>query len=389
MSAKSPIRVMQVMGHMVGGGVEATIMNHYRFIDRSRVQFDFVIDSDSTLVPREEIESLGGRVFVVPPYKHLPQYMQACERLFRQEKPDIVHSNINALSVFPLAAAKKAGIEVRIAHSHSTANPKEHVKTIAKDILRPFSKVFPTDLAACSDDSAKWLFGEKAFREGRIHIIKNAIDLDKYKFDPLVRADMRRSLGVADDQLVIGQVGRFCFQKNQLFTIDVFARFIRMHPDALLVLVGDGELRGQIQQKIEALCLDDKVRILGHRDDVDMLYQAFDILMFPSNYEGLPLTAIEAQIADLPVVMSTKVSKEATIISRLVDRVNLSCSSKQWANECQKICDKSSEHIRGDIVLSEFFKFGYDLRQSALDLERWYWDLFQKRNTDLVLRNSR
>mgnify|MGYP001287469878 CR=1 FL=1 len=139
--AGKPIRVAHIMGHMMGGGVEATVMNHYRHIDRSRVQFDFVVDADSTAVPREEIESLGGQVFIVPPYKRLPQYLTACERLFREQKPDIVHSNINSLSVFPLAAAKHAGVHVRIAHSHSTANPREYVKTVAKNVLKAFSQI--------------------------------------------------------------------------------------------------------------------------------------------------------------------------------------------------------------------------------------------------------
>ena len=120
-----PIRVAQVVGRMVGGGVEATIMNHYRHIDRSRVQFDFVVQTDSTLVPREEIESLGGRVFAVPSYKNPVAYMRGLERLFRQTHPDIVHSNMNAISVFTLCAAKRAGVPVRIAHSHSTSNPDE------------------------------------------------------------------------------------------------------------------------------------------------------------------------------------------------------------------------------------------------------------------------
>ncbi|PLS23808.1 glycosyltransferase, partial [Bifidobacterium imperatoris] len=145
-----PIRVAQVVGRMMGGGVEATVMNHYRHVDHDRVQFDFIVQDDSTVVPAEEIESLGGRVFEIPSYKRLPAYMKACERLFRELRPSIVHSHMNSLSVFPLKAAKDADVPVRIAHSHSTSNPREYAKTAMKMVLRPFSRVYPTHYAACS-----------------------------------------------------------------------------------------------------------------------------------------------------------------------------------------------------------------------------------------------
>lgn len=133
------IRVAQVVGRMMGGGVEATVMNHYRHIDRSRIQFDFIVQNDSTVVPEDEIKALGGRVFTIPSYKHLSAYINACEQLFCDLKPTIVHSHMNALSVFPLGAAKRAGVPVRIAHSHSTSNPREYTKTAVKMALRPFA----------------------------------------------------------------------------------------------------------------------------------------------------------------------------------------------------------------------------------------------------------
>lgn len=209
-----PIRVMHIMGHMAGGGVEATIMNHYRHIDRNRIQFDFVVDADSTVIPEEEITALGGRIFTVPPYKQMSKYLNSCERIFIENKPDIVHSNINALSVFPLLAAKRAGVEVRIAHSHSTSNPKEYAKTVVKNVLRPFSKLNPTHLVACSADSARWLFGGDALRKGRVHIVKNAIDLEHFRYHKNVRTHARASLEIGEGTLVIGQIGRFVFKRT-------------------------------------------------------------------------------------------------------------------------------------------------------------------------------
>lgn len=147
----NPIRVAQIVGKMNGGGVEAVVMNYYRHIDRSKVQFDFLVDSDSTLVPREEIESLGGRVFEIPPYQHVIEYQRELLRLFRQEGWKIVHSHINALSVFPLRAAKKAGVPVRIAHSHSTGGKGEYAKNALKTVLKTQANRYPTNKVACSE----------------------------------------------------------------------------------------------------------------------------------------------------------------------------------------------------------------------------------------------
>ena len=168
----------------MGGGVEATVMNHYRHIDRSQVQFDFIVQTDSTVVPKDEIESLGGRVFYVPPYSNPVKYVNACRKLFQQIHPRIVHSHMNAVSVFTLMAAKQAGVPVRIAHSHSTSNPNEKAKTLVKYVLRPFSKVYPTHLAACSEYAARWLFGDQVADAKQVHIIHNAIDIDRFTFNP-------------------------------------------------------------------------------------------------------------------------------------------------------------------------------------------------------------
>lgn len=187
-----PVRVAQVVGKMVGGGVEAVVMNYYRHIDRSKVQFDFLVDSDSTLVPRDEIESLGGRVFEIPPYQHIAEYQRELQRLFKQEGWKIVHSHINALSVFPLPAAKKAGVSVRIAHSHSTSGKGEYAKNALKAVLKTQSNRYPTHRFACSQFAGEWLFGKAAHFE----VVYNAIDLDRFRFNAEARAQARADLGL-------------------------------------------------------------------------------------------------------------------------------------------------------------------------------------------------
>lgn len=217
-----PIRVAQVMGKMLGGGVESVVMNYYRHIDHSKVQFDFLVDADSTRVPEEEIKALGGRVFRIPPYQHPLRYRKALVRLFHEEHWPIVHSHINTLSVFPLSAAKKAGVPVRIAHSHSTMGKGELAKNLMKLALRPLSNLYPTERFACSEYAGKWLFG----RNADFTVIPNAIELEKFRFDPVIRQETRRELEIADDVFLVGHVGRFMPQKNQAFLVDVLAELL-------------------------------------------------------------------------------------------------------------------------------------------------------------------
>lgn len=188
----NPVRVAQVVGKMNGGGVEAVVLNYYRNIDRSKVQFDFLVDCDSTLVPREEIESLGGRVFEIPPYQHVFEYQRELQRLFKHEGWKIVHSHINALSVFPLRAAKKAGVPVRIAHSHSTSGKGEYAKNVLKAALKTQSNRYPTYRFACSKFAGEWLFGKGVDFE----VVYNAIDLDRFRFNAEARAQARADLGL-------------------------------------------------------------------------------------------------------------------------------------------------------------------------------------------------
>lgn len=353
---------------MMGGGVEATVMNHYRHIDRSQVQFDFIVQTDSTMVPKDEIESLGGRVFYVPPYSNPVKYVNACRKLFQQIHPSIVHSHMNAVSVFTLMAAKQAGVPVRIAHSHSTSNPNEKAKTLVKNVLRPFSKVYPTHLAACSEYAARWLFGDQVVDAKQVHIIHNAIDIDRFTFNPQSRAIKRDKLGVGDSQLLIGQVGRICFQKNQTFMIKVFSELLKSTPNAILAIVGDGD-DSKLREEIHGLKIERNVKLLGVRDDVADYYSAFDVLAFPSTYEGLGMASIEAQAANLPVVCSSAVPKEADLVPSLVQRIPLDAGLKSWVSALygyKRDMSVRVSHTR------EIAQKGYDIRESAAELVRWY-----------------
>ncbi len=309
--SKKPVIVAQIMGKWIGGGVESVIMNYYRHLDHTKIQFDFICDEDSTRIPYDEIKKLGGRVFLVPKYQKLPQYLKALEDLFRKNHYRIVHSNVNTLSVFPLYAAKKAGVPIRISHSHSTSNVREWKRNIIKNILRTFSKRYATDYFACSELAGRYLFGSKTFDRGEVKIIHNAIDLDKFKFDPIARKNLRKELGIDDETIVIGHVGRFVQTKNHHFLIYAFKKYHNKNPNAKLLLIGTGPLEEKIKAKVKKLNLEDSVLFLGQRNDTNKLYSVMDIFCLPSLYEGLPVAGIEAQAAGLPCVYSDKVTIEA------------------------------------------------------------------------------
>ena len=359
-----PVRVAQVVGKMVGGGVEAVVMNYYRHIDHSKVQFDFLVDSDSTLVPRDEIESLGGRVFEIPPYREL-------QRLYKQEGWNIVHSHINALSVFPLRAAKKAGVPVRIAHSHSTSGKGEFAKNVVKGFLKLFSTRYPTDLAACTEYAGKWLFGSSHFT-----VFNNAIDLSSFSFNRSIRDEQRAGLGAQDDTLVLGNIGRFIPQKNQLFLLDVFKAVYAQNPDSILVICGDGKLRPQAEEKARSLGIASAVRFLGQISNVQDVYQALDLFVLPSLYEGLGMVAIEAQVSGLPCICSERVPNEGALSGRC-SFVPLSAGIEGWSNAI--LTTRTDVVNRSDPQASLGLE-SYDIFRAAPKLEEYYLKLFETVN---------
>ena len=368
------IRVVQVVGRMNGGGVESTIMSHFRFIDRDRFHFDFVANADSTHIPYAEIEELGGTVHTVHPYRSFGKYNQDCMQLFEELHPLIVHANVNALSVFPLHAAKQEHVPIRIAHSHSTASPKEVAKTVVKDVLRPCSRMFPTHLAACGELSARWLFGNATVDSGRVKMIRNAVDLERFSVDEDMRWRIREELGVGD-AFVIGQIGRLCYQKNQEFSLRVFAELLKIHKNAVLVLVGGGDERKQLEQEARSLGVFDRVKFLGIRKDVPAMYNAFDVMIFPSHYEGLPVSLIEAQACGCPSLISDAVTKEVQIVPGMIESLPLNAGVTMWAKTLLALGLRTRDARSAG---GRFLKnAGYDIRDSSKDLGDWYESLIQ------------
>lgn len=368
------VRIAQIMGKWIGGGVESVVMNYYRHIDRDKIQFDFICDDDSTDIPYDEIKKLGGKVILIPPYQKVFSYHFKLKKVLKDGGYKIVHSHINTLSVFSLFAAKCAGVPVRIAHSHSTTNKKEKKKNLLKQVLRPFSKVFATDYMCCSELAGRWLFGDKEYDKGNVYLLNNAIDLDKFKYDEKIRRAKRKELNIADDTLVIGHVGRFVEQKNHRFLIDIFNEVHKQNENSILLLVGQGPLMAEIKEKVKKLGLEKYVKFLGQRNDVNMLYQAFDVFLLPSLYEGLPVVGVEAQATGLLCIFSDDMTKETKVLST-TKFLSLEMSSKGWSDF---IIEKSKNFQRADSK-EEIAKNNFDINVESKKLENKYLSFYEKK----------
>lgn len=367
MEQNEPIRIAQIIGKWVGGGLEATVMNYYRNIDRSKIQFDFIIDEDSIFIPYEEIESLGGKVILIPPYQKVFKYHKELKKVLKEGKYKIVHSHLNTLSVFSLFAAKCAGIPVRIAHSHSTTNKKEWKKNLLKIVLRPFSKVFATDYMACSELAGRWLFGDKEFDKGNVYILNNAIDLNKYKYDEKTRKEKRKELNIDDSTLIIGHIGRFVEQKNHRFLIEIFNEIHKENKNTVLLLAGQGPLMDEMKEKVKNLNLEKSVMFLGQRDDVNELYQVFDVIVLPSLYEGLPVVGVEAQATGNLCFFSEDITKETKVLDSTVF-MSLNNSAEEWAKAILNDVKKYKKHDTEE----EVSRYGFNIKNEAIKLEKRY-----------------
>lgn len=356
-----PVRVLHVVTHMNRGGLETMLMNYYRNIDRTQVQFDFLVHRQERAAYDDEIESLGGKIYRLPrlnPWSR--SYLNALNCFF-VEHPEykIVHSHLDCMSAIPLAAAKRAGVPVRIAHSHSSSQDRD-LKYLIKLYYKRKIPAIATDLFACGDSAGRWMFSKNSFS-----VVNNAIDAKYYVYDPVAREKERKNLGISNNTLVVGNVGRFSYPKNHVFLIEVFNKIIQ-RCDAELLLVGDGELRPAIEKKVQELGIKDRVIFTGVRDDVPALMQAMDVFLFPSHYEGLPVTLIEAQAAGLPCLVSDGVPLECKKTD-LVYQLPLKEGPEHWAN---MVIDLSKKERRNTYL--EIKNSGYDIKAQAEVLQNYY-----------------
>lgn len=365
-----PIRVAHIIGRMVAGGVENVVFNYYRNIDKSKVQFDIYYDTDSTVSPDIKLIEMGARFYQIPSYKHIFSYMKELIKHFRENNYTIVHSHMNTLSVFSLCCAKIAGVPVRIAHNHSVPGKGEFLRNSLKYILRLGCKWFSTDYFACSESAGQWMFSNKTFDSGKVRVINNAIDFARFTPNEDVRNALISELSL-EGKFVLGHVGRYTFAKNHAFLLDIFNALHKKLPDSVLLLVGEGELKDEIDLKIKDLLLSDSVIQIDNTPTPENYYPLMSVFCMPSCFEGLPLTAVEAQICGVPCLLSDVITKEV-LINNNCEFMNIALSADEWADAILNIANKKSE-------LNENSK-KFDIKYASPILENWYIERIEKIN---------
>jgi glycosyltransferase involved in cell wall biosynthesis len=366
-----PIRVLRVVGKMDRGGLETIIMNTYRIIDRTKIQFDFVVHAKEKGLYDDEIKNLGGKIFYIEKYKgnnHFRYKKKWTNFLKNHEEYKVIHGHIRSTASIYLKIAKKFGL-ITIAHSHNISSGK-NIAALSKDYLQKRIRYIADYFLACSTPAGKWLFGNDIIKQSNFKVIPNGIDVRKYAYNPSSRVVLRKKYHLEEDNIVIGNIGRFHPQKNHRFLLMIFKEVVKMNPKAKLMIVGDGSLRSEIEKRIKDYGLTDNVLLLGVRDDVPDLLQIMDVFLFPSLFEGFGNVVVEAQSSGLPCVISTNIPLEVKLTS-LVECIDLKNSSKFWANKVIEVlsgfCRDNTEHI--------IIEKGFDIHPITIWYDNFYTSL--------------
>lgn len=377
---KEPIRVLHIVGRMDRGGIETMIMNIYRNIDRSKVQFDFLAHYGREAVYNDEIRRLGGKIYEMPALKdethvyywRIFEYIAALHKFFREHKEyKIIHGHMTNTAAIYMPIAKKYGVKCLIAHSHNSRG-KEGLSGLITNLLqRPIFKS-ATDWFACSSVAADWFYPREAIESGKVKIIPNAVDAKKFRFDPIKRSDMKKNLGVTGN-VVIGCVARFRKQKNHIFLMDVMRDIVKKEPNAVLLCAGDGPCEKEVCEKAVAYGIEKHVKLLGMRTDIPDILQAMDVLVMPSKYEGLPVAGIEAQASGLRIIASTGVTREMNILN-MVEYIPLDAPIEEWS---EKILNSAMQ--KREDTYEKLKDAGYDINITAPWLQDFYLEKQGKR----------
>ncbi|GAA0855805.1 glycosyltransferase family 1 protein [Clostridium nitritogenes] len=371
-------RILQICA-LNAGGIETFVMNIYRELRKENIIFDFInyFDSNIEQFHEKEVMEYGSRIYKTGSmnyknilYKHI--HKDIClYKFLKKNKYSVVHIHASDnISLEDAFIAKIAGVKKIIVHSHNSSVNKNEKLYRFKNIFQRFTKIFwrytATNYFACSKLAAEWMFDKKLNNLNKVEIINNAIDAEQYKFDQYIRKDIRKELNL-ENKFVIGHIGRFSYQKNHEFLIDIFYEFNKINKNSVLLLIGEGELKTKIEEKVRSLNIEDSVIFYGLSKRCSKLMQAMDVFLLPSHFEGLPLVGIEAQAASLKVIVSNNVSKQMKITDN-VEYVPLENGSKMWA----KIINKYCQGYKREYMLQEIEKSGYGILGVSKQIKKYY-----------------
>lgn len=362
------IRVLHILHSMNRGGAENALMNYYRHIDRTKVQFDFLLTDSNKCQFEDEILSLGGRLFRIPPMKMSDPfpYLRGVDKFFcAHPEYKIVHSHTSSKSVFPLWIAKRKGVPVRISHSHSSM-AEAGIKGRIRLALMPLLKIVATDWLTCGLQAGEYLYGKKAMDNGKVRLFRNVIESEKYKLNLAKRSSLRKELGIAENCFVLGHTARFDAVKNHKFDVQILKEIKNLYPNCKLIEVGQGVKEG-IEEYAKEFGVFDDIIFTGVVNNVWDYEQAMDVFILPSFNEGLPLSIIEAQVSGLPCFTTEgTVSKECSVTD-LVTYLPLAYGAKVWAEKILESHNISRRDRSDEITVA-----GYDAETSAKELQEFY-----------------
>lgn len=338
-----PIRVLQVFAALDSGGVANFVMNTYRRMDREKIQYDFALTSGQKSLMDDEAAALGARLFYFDTDKSIAQNLQS---VLKNDGPfEAVHSHVFFYSGVVLSVAKHCGVPVRIAHAHNahTGESSSPVRKAYEALMRGLIKANATVLLGCSEKACRYVFGNACMSDSRTAVMPDGIDCERFSFDGEVRKTVRSEYGL-EDKFVVGHVGHFNPAKNHEKILSVFSEVEKRRENAALLLVGDGELEADVRAKADELGIVDKVIFAGAHRDVERMYQAMDVFLFPSRYEGFGMAMIEAQASGLACVASDLVPEETNADGRAV-YLPLSETNDEWANAVLTAAERSTEAV--------------------------------------------
>lgn len=364
------IKVLHVLTVLNRGGLETMLMNYFRNSDRSKFEYHFLVHRSGGIFEREILEN-GGFIHRMPPLSFslsvFNNYLKNLDKFFGKNQFNILHVHNNSFGYFPLKSGKKHGIPIRIMHSHISSLRDDWRKVILGKYLNKKIPFVANELYACGLDAGRWMYGEKKFK-----VIPNAINTEDFSYDPAKRKRMREKLKITDGIALIN-VARFEPQKNHCFLMETFAELAKVKSHVHLFLVGEGKLDRQINLQIEELGIKDKVTLLGSRSDVNELLQAMDVFLFPSLFEGLPVSLVEAQASGIQCVISNGIPEEAVLVRENVTVISLKENANVWAERILAL-DLSDRKDVSEIIIRK----GYDIKENAKKLENKYLDLLER-----------
>lgn len=361
-----PIRVLHIFNWFNQGGIENFVMNVYRNIDREIIQFDFAFLDGRKGYFDDEAISLGAHIYHYDDDKNtLQNHYKSLTRIIKDNGPyAAVHSHIYFFSGYTLWIAKKMGVEIRVSHSHETKKGRKEtlLRKTYESFMRRMIHKNATHMLGCSDAAGRALFGDGE----NYKVLYNGIDLTRFTFSKMARDSLREKLGLSDKKVILN-VGRFADQKNHDFIVDIFEKVCECESDAVLMLIGTGPLQDAVEKKLEAKQLLDKTIILSNIKDTENYYNAADVFILPSKYEGMPIVSVEAQATGLPALISTEVTREIAV-TNIIDYFPITDASV-WAG---KIIEVLTKKYNRTVYNEQFENTPFNIKQTVSDLENIY-----------------